>query len=118
MTNSTLFDSNSTSFYTNTTKSSIISTSTPFYESCQLYQASNSNSSWILIQGGEGIPENLIINIVIWPVLIILFTVLRGCGDYGRFGLVENEESEGISPRIFARYITYALFNFEFNAKN
>ena len=73
-------------------------------DNCGAYQPGN--SSWILFEGGEGIPENLLINIVVWPVLVILFTVLRGCGDYGRFGLVESEESEGISPQIFARYTT------------
>lgn len=112
MSNSTVFYTNTSLFYANTTQSALIRTISPGYDNCQLYQSSNSNSSWIIIEGGEGIPENLIINIVIWPVLIILFTVLRGCGDYGRFGLVENEESEGISPRIFARYITYVV-NFD-----
>lgn len=36
----------------------------------------------------EGIPETLILNLIAWVFLILLFTVLRQQGDYGRLALV------------------------------
>lgn len=51
-----------------------------------------SNSSGIIIKEYEGIPENLIVNLAAWVGLLILFTFLRRIGDYGRFGLIKNDE--------------------------
>lgn len=52
----------------------------------------NSNNSGIFIKDYEGIPENLLINLGAWFGLLILYTFLRRIGDYGRFGLLKNEE--------------------------
>ncbi|XP_060569118.1 calcium permeable stress-gated cation channel 1-like isoform X3 [Ruditapes philippinarum] len=48
-----------------------------------------------------GIPENLIINAVVWVVLLFLFAVLRRVAwDYGRIALVSRqEENDEISRR-------------------
>lgn len=51
-----------------------------------------SNTSGILIKEYEGIPENLIVNLAAWVGLLVLFTFLRRIGDYGRFGLIKNDE--------------------------
>jgi len=65
---------------------------------------SNNSSSFIWFEGGDGIPENLIINLVVIILLYFLFTFMRKIGDYGRFGLVENNNVSA------SHYITYALF--------
>ncbi len=56
---------------------------------CKLYY---SNTTGIIIKSFEGIPENLVVNLVVWVSLIVLFTFLRKIGEYGRFGLVKNDE--------------------------
>lgn len=62
-----------------------------------------SNSSGILIKEYEGIPENLIVNLAAWVGLLVLFTFLRRIGDYGRFGLIKNDE-ERWSARFFGNF--------------
>jgi hypothetical protein len=58
-------------------------------QKCNAYY---SNSTAILVKDYDGIPENLIINIIAWAALLILYTFIRRIGDYGRFGLLKNEE--------------------------
>ena len=69
--------------FTNTTKYQ------PIDPKCQVYA---NGSDGIFIKKYEGIPENLLFNVVVWLVLVVLFTILRRIGDYGRFGLIKNEE--------------------------
>jgi hypothetical protein len=61
----------------------------PVDPKCQIYANS---SDGIFIKQYEGIPENLLLNIVVWFILVFLFTLLRRIGDYGRFGLIKNDE--------------------------
>lgn len=56
---------------------------------CSLYYQ---NASGIIIKDYQGIPENLIVNFGAWLALLILFTFIRRIGDYGRFGLLKNDE--------------------------
>jgi hypothetical protein len=80
---------------------------------CRVYYLNNTG---ILIKDYEGIPENLIVNVAAWFALLfvsyinklirlilrritffrfallVLFTFLRRIGDYGRFGLLKNDE--------------------------
>ena len=55
---------------------------------CSIY----SNNTGFIIKEYQGIPENLVVNLGVWLVLIILFTFLRRIGDYGRFGLLKKDE--------------------------
>jgi hypothetical protein len=50
------------------------------------------NSTGFITNAYEGIPENLIVNLCLWTALVILYTLLRNIGDYGRFGLIKNDE--------------------------
>ncbi|MPC13600.1 CSC1-like protein 2 [Portunus trituberculatus] len=60
--------------------------------SCNQYVAQN-KTSW-LHTGYEGIPENLLINVLAWLLLLSLFTVLRKkAWNYGRLALVQKYES-------------------------
>jgi hypothetical protein len=61
---------------------------------CKIYY---SNTTGIIIKSFEGIPENLVVNLVVWISLILLFTFLRKIGEYGRFGLVKNDEQRFVS---------------------
>ena len=56
---------------------------------CRTYY---NNQTGVLIKDYEGIPENLLINVCAWFGLLVLFTFLRRIGDYGRFGLLKNDE--------------------------
>ena len=56
---------------------------------CGQYYNSTSN---MLVKDYEGIPENLILNVAVWFALIVLYTFLRHIGDYGKFGLLKNDE--------------------------
>jgi hypothetical protein len=56
---------------------------------CGQYYNSSSN---MLVKDYEGIPENLILNVAVWFALIVLYTFLRHIGDYGKFGLLKNDE--------------------------
>jgi hypothetical protein len=76
------------------TTSSLDANTTPFSDieiKCRTYYT---NSSGILnvIKDFEGIPENLLVNAIAWFALILVFTFLRRIGDYGRFGLIKNDE--------------------------
>jgi hypothetical protein len=42
----------------------------------------------------DGIPGNLVVNLIAWAAFLVLFTLLRGIGDYGRFGLVNTDHLE------------------------
>ena len=62
----------------------------PLYDPrCKLYYT---NTTGLVIKTYEGIPENFLVNLVVWLCLIILYTFLRKIGEYGRFGLVKNDE--------------------------
>ncbi|XP_018332982.1 CSC1-like protein 1 [Agrilus planipennis] len=51
------------------------------------------NSSIIITNVYEGIPETLIVNLISWASLILLFALLRNrAWDYGRLALVHNEK--------------------------
>lgn len=51
-----------------------------------------SNNTGIFIKDYEGIPENLLVNVCAWFGILALYTFLRRIGDYGRFGLLKNDE--------------------------
>lgn len=51
----------------------------------------------IIYDGYEGIPENLLINVIVWLVLLILFAILRKkAWNYGRIALVQKNENRGL----------------------
>ena len=52
------------------------------------------NNTGFIIKDYEGIPENLLINVVVFAALLVVFTFLRYVGDYGRFGLIKNDEEK------------------------
>lgn len=58
-------------------------------KSCSEYYT---NKTGFFIKDYEGIPENLLINIVAFIGLLVIFTFLRKIGDYGRFGLIKADE--------------------------
>ncbi|CAF0879653.1 unnamed protein product [Brachionus calyciflorus] len=62
------------------------------------------NNTGILIKDFEGIPENLLINFCAWFGLLLLFTFLRKIGDYGRFGLLKNDEERRLLEPKIRRY--------------
>jgi hypothetical protein len=74
-----------------TTGYTILPNSTSLYPiidlKCEIY---NSNNSGQFIKEFDGIPENLVINLIVWTVLLILFTFIRRFEDYGRFGLLQR----------------------------
>ena len=73
-------------------------------KSCAEYYA---NSTGIFIKDYEGIPENLLINVCVWFGLLILFTFIRKIGDYGRFGLLKNDEERYVLIIIFYVYYVF-----------
>lgn len=83
----------STILLTNTISSSTPEISTNFSyiidPKCRVYYKNNTG---ILINDYEGIPETLIVNLAAWLSLLVLFTFIRRIGDYGRFGLLKNDE--------------------------
>jgi len=60
-------------------------------KSCSEYYQNNTG---FIIKDYEGIPENLLINIIVFSALLVLFTFLRYIGGYGRFGLIKNDEEK------------------------
>lgn len=60
-------------------------------KSCSEYYT---NKTGFFIKDYEGIPENLLINIVAFIGLLVIFTFLRKIGDYGRFGLMKADEEK------------------------
>lgn len=91
-----------TTFIQSTTAKALTSTSyfSTFENSTSLYpiedlkcEIYSNNNTGKFIKEYDGIPENLIINLIVWLVLLILFTFLRRVGDYGRFGLLHRHVS-------------------------
>jgi len=64
---------------------------------CGLYRP---NDTVRFIKEYEGIPENLIINVVAWVAMLLIFTFLRFFEDFGKFGLIKSQEedSEQLHP--------------------
>ena len=62
---------------------------TDIEKSCSEYYQ---NITTFIIKDYEGIPGNLIINLCAWTGLLIIFTFIRRIGDYGRFGLVKQDD--------------------------
>lgn len=63
---------------------------------CDRYRPANGTR---IIKGYEGIPENLVINVAIWLILLILFSFLRKLAwDYGRIALISRNESRELIP--------------------
>lgn len=61
---------------------------TPSAETCLIKK----NSTKLITDSYEGIPETLVLNIVAWSSLLLLFTILRNrAWDYGRLALVRSE---------------------------
>ena len=56
---------------------------------CKIYYT---NTTGVIIKAYEGIPENLVVNLGVWIALIVLYTLLRNIGEYGRFGLLKSDE--------------------------
>jgi hypothetical protein len=82
-----------TTAYTTLT-TSLDSNTTPFSDieiKCRTYYK-NSTGFLNVIKDFEGIPENLLVNAIAWFALVLVFTFLRRIGDYGRFGLIKNDE--------------------------
>lgn len=79
-------------------------------KSCSEYYA---NSSGFIIKDYEGIPENLIINLIAWLALIVVFTFIRRIGDYGRFGLIKNDEEKKLLSSQTIRYDQYSTNIFQ-----
>lgn len=62
---------------------------TPSAETCLIKK----NSTKIITNAYEGIPETLLLNIIAWSSLLLLFTILRNrAWDYGRLALVQSEK--------------------------
>jgi hypothetical protein len=88
MSSTIIFTTQTTTLFQNTTTDS-----TAFINidpRCGQYYNSTSNN--MLVKDYEGIPENLILNVAVWFGLIVLYTFLRHIGDYGKFGLLKNDE--------------------------
>ncbi len=82
----------STTTVATTTPTTLNTTTDPYAyieKSCSEYYE---NKTGFFIKDYEGIPENLIINIVAFVALLVVFTFLRKIGDYGRFGLIIADE--------------------------
>ena len=72
----------------------------------QYYQ----NSTNFITKNYDGIPENLIINLTVWFVLLVLFTFIRYIGDYGRFGLVKNSEERYLIIHSLLLLVPFKLY--------
>ena len=49
-----------------------------------------------------GIPQNLLINVIGWAVLVLLFAVLRrAAGNYGRLALIRKDDVESKWTQVF-----------------
>ena len=79
-----------------TTSIANYSNSTSFYPvidtRCEIYNSNSSSGKFI--KEFDGIPENLIINLVVWAVMLFLFTFIRRFEDYGRFGLLQRSNGQ------------------------
>ena len=75
----------------NTTTSSSTTSFTDLEKGCYDYYQ---NSTGFIIKDYDGIPENLLINVCAWLALLVVFTFIRYIGDYGRFGLLKNDEEK------------------------
>ena len=87
----------STTFYRTSTSTSLQSTSQNISiinieVLCHTYHDNSTQS--IIVRNYDGIPENLLINIVVVIILIFLYTFLRYIGDYGTFGLLKFDENK------------------------
>ncbi len=88
----------SSKYFTTSTTDQItsITNTTSFYPiidlKCDSYYGNNTEGRFL--KEYSGIPENLIINLCVWSILLILFTFLRRVGDYGRFGLLQRDHEE------------------------
>lgn len=81
-----------------TTISILMPTLKPAELQCDRYYTQN-NKTHLIYGGYEGIPENLLINSIVWLVLLILFSFLRKIAwDYGRLALVSRTEARSLLP--------------------
>jgi hypothetical protein len=68
----------------------------PARMTCDRYYTEN-NHTHLIYAGYEGIPENLLINVIVWIVLLVLFSFLRKIAwDYGRLALVSRTEARSL----------------------
>jgi hypothetical protein len=51
------------------------------------------NDTGVIIKDFDGVPENILINIGAWALIIIIFTFVRKIGKYGRFGVFNKERA-------------------------
>lgn len=64
----------------------------------------NSNKTVIITNLYEGIPQTLILNVIVWVLLILLFTLIRQqAWDYGRLALVNSATGKRWTEVFFAR---------------
>ncbi|XP_048246055.1 CSC1-like protein 2 isoform X2 [Haliotis rufescens] len=62
-------------------------------DECSTHHSANHTVTYILYAEYAGIPDNLIINVIAWLVLLLLFTILRKIAwDYGRIALISRTE--------------------------
>jgi hypothetical protein len=95
-TTTTIMTTITTTSFSNTTKYY------PIDPKCtEIYKNS---SSGVYIAQFEGIPENLLLNVVVWLVLLIVYTLVRTIGDYGRFGLIKSDEEKHLLDTKAKRY--------------
>ncbi|KAI3387801.1 hypothetical protein SNEBB_009687 [Seison nebaliae] len=62
---------------------------------CTKYRA-NLKYRALIYTGYEGIPENLIINLIAFFIILCLFTLLRRIGDHGRLALLPEQKWQTI----------------------
>ncbi|XP_059161039.1 CSC1-like protein 2 isoform X3 [Physella acuta] len=82
------------------------STSSPFNETpnCQEVARYGNKTHIFLYDKYNGIPDNLIINVVVFVCLLFLFTILRKIAwDYGRLALVNRTEENDGMPLVFRK---------------
>merc|ERR1719320_902200 len=49
-----------------------------------------------------GIPQNLLINVIGWAILVLMFAILRrAAGNYGRLALIRRDNDESKWTQIF-----------------
>ena len=77
----------------------------PNREKCNYYIVNQTENQIEFLKFGNpygGIPQNLLINVICWVVLVLMFAILRrAAGNYGRLALIRKDDDESKWTQIF-----------------
>ena len=86
----------------NTTTTTEFTPILPDIDKCNYYIVKNQTEFLKFGNPYGGIPQNLLINVIGWLILVLMFAILRrAAGNYGRLALIRKDDDESRWTQIF-----------------